>query len=54
MPGNLCVYQIKVPQGQLTSLSETLPPTSKYPWAQLLEGANIYDVTWPNSIQQVR
>jgi Bacterial Ig-like domain (group 3) len=49
--GNLCVYQIKVPQGQLTSLSETLTPAP--PWAEIAGGANIYDITWPDNIQQV-
>jgi hypothetical protein len=53
MPGNLCVYQVKVPQGQLISLSEIMPPASKYPYAQLVGGANIYDITWPTNIQQV-
>jgi Bacterial Ig-like domain (group 3)/Galactose oxidase, central domain len=49
--GGLCVYQIKVPQGQLTSLNETLTPTP--PWAEMAGGANIYDITRPDNIQQV-
>jgi hypothetical protein len=53
LPGGICVYQLKVPQGQLSSLSETLPPGSKYPYAQLVGNPNIYDVTWPTNIQQI-
>jgi len=53
LPGNVCVYQVKVPQGQLTSLSETTLTGTKYLTAQLFGGANIFDVTWASNIQQV-
>jgi hypothetical protein len=49
-PGNdgLCMYQIKVSQGQLQSLTENLTPTP--PYALLTGTANIQDVTWPNPV----
>jgi Bacterial Ig-like domain (group 3)/Kelch motif len=48
-PGNVCVYQIKVPQGQLQSLTETLSPAP--PYASMGGNANIYDVTGPTAVQ---
>ena len=50
-PGNdgLCVYQIKVSQGQLKSISETLSATSPS-YATLTGSANIQDVTGATSV----
>jgi hypothetical protein len=49
-PGDdhLCVYQIKVSQGQLQSVTENL--TTKPAYAQLTGSANIQDVTWPTPV----
>jgi len=42
------VYQIKVSNGQLQSVSENLTSTPAY--AQLTGNAIIQDVTWPNPV----
>jgi hypothetical protein len=50
IPGtNTCVYQVQVPQGLLTSLTETM--TLAPPYAELVGSAMIYDVTWPTPVQ---
>jgi hypothetical protein len=44
-----CVYQVKVPQGQFTSLTDKA--TGKPPYAELVGQAMIYDITWPTPVQ---